>query len=329
MSLVHPVFFGSALTGAGVDAVDDRNRGAAPGLDRRPGRAPSASVFKIERGPQRGEGRVRPDVLGDDSHARPRAASARGLEGKVTAIAVFEQGPAVQRQSVAAGAVAKARGASPTSRSATASAKSGATQRARSSRRRPSSRSSCAEQPRRSRAAPRRARAARRAGPADQRPAERTVLNEVSVSLYGEVQKEVIEATLADDFGLEVDFRETTPIHIERPLRSGEAIEVLHSETNPFLATIGLRIDPAPADSGIEFRLDIDPRYGAAVPLQDARAASRQHMARVRPRDAAGGPPRLAGHGLRRDDDQLRATASRMALRRSEARSARAATTAS
>ena len=41
---------------------------------------------------------------------------------------------------------------------------------------------------------------------------------EVSVSLYGEVQKEVIQATLAGDFGLEVRFRESTTICIERPV---------------------------------------------------------------------------------------------------------------
>ena len=105
------------------------------------------------------------------------------------------------------------------------------------------------------------------------------VLNEDSVSLYGEVQKEVIESTLETDFGLEVDFQEPTPIHIERPRRSGESIEVLHSETNPFLATIGLRVDPAPADSGVEFRLDIDAADGAALPLQDARQLRGAHGA--------------------------------------------------
>ena len=49
--------------------------------------------------------------------------------------------------------------------------------------------------------------------------------HELSVSLYGEVQKEVIEATLSNEFGLEVTFRETTPIYIERPIGTGEAIE--------------------------------------------------------------------------------------------------------
>ncbi len=87
---------------------------------------------------------------------------------------------------------------------------------------------------------------------------------EISVSLYGEVQKEVIQATLANEFGLDVTFRETTPIYIERPTGTGEAIELLHAESNPFLATIGLRIDPAPISSGIDFRLQVDPR---TVPL--------------------------------------------------------------
>src|SRR5205807_4489529 len=41
--------------------------------------------------------------------------------------------------------------------------------------------------------------------------------HEIFVSLYGEVQKEVIQATLANDFELDVGFRETTTICIERP----------------------------------------------------------------------------------------------------------------
>jgi ribosomal protection tetracycline resistance protein len=83
---------------------------------------------------------------------------------------------------------------------------------------------------------------------------------EISVSLYGEVQKEVIQATLANDFGLEVAFRETTTICIERAVGSGAAVEILQSETHPFPATIGLRIEPAPYESGVQFRLDVDPR---------------------------------------------------------------------
>jgi ribosomal protection tetracycline resistance protein len=100
---------------------------------------------------------------------------------------------------------------------------------------------------------------------------------ELFVSLYGEVQKEVIEATLANDYDIGVEFRETTTICIERPSGTGQAVEVLYARTktnvtgncspyssNPFPATVGLRVDPAPIGSGIEFRLDVDVRL---VPL--------------------------------------------------------------
>jgi ribosomal protection tetracycline resistance protein len=81
--------------------------------------------------------------------------------------------------------------------------------------------------------------------------------DELTVSLYGEVQKEVIEATLGNDFGLDVAFEETTPIYVERPVAIGEAVEILHAESNPFFATIGLRVEPAAAESGIAFRLAV------------------------------------------------------------------------
>jgi ribosomal protection tetracycline resistance protein len=78
---------------------------------------------------------------------------------------------------------------------------------------------------------------------------------EVAVSLYGEVQKEVIEATLAADYGIAVTFRETTPLYIERPAGTGAAEETLNSATNPFHAAIGLRVEPA--TTGFAFRLDV------------------------------------------------------------------------
>ena len=54
--------------------------------------------------------------------------------------------------------------------------------------------------------------------------------HEISVSLYGEVQKEVIQATLERDYGVGADFRETTTVCIERPARVGEAEEVIQRE---------------------------------------------------------------------------------------------------
>jgi ribosomal protection tetracycline resistance protein len=79
---------------------------------------------------------------------------------------------------------------------------------------------------------------------------------DLQVSLYGEVQKEVIAATLASEYGLVAEFHETTPICVERPVQSGEAFETIpsgRSRERPFLAGVGLRIDPAPIGSGFSY----------------------------------------------------------------------------
>ncbi len=80
--------------------------------------------------------------------------------------------------------------------------------------------------------------------------------DELSVSLYGEVQKEVIGATLLDEYGIEVAFRESTTIHVERPVGTGEAVELIG--TGPFLATVGLRVEPGAPRSGVEFRRGVE-----------------------------------------------------------------------
>ena len=78
------------------------------------------------------------------------------------------------------------------------------------------------------------------------------------------VQKEVIQATLAADFGIEVTFRETTAICIERPVGSGQAAGLLGAPGNPFPVALGLRVDPAPPGSGVAFRLEVNVR---SVPM--------------------------------------------------------------
>ncbi|KRB50775.1 GTP-binding protein [Rhizobium sp. Root708] len=82
--------------------------------------------------------------------------------------------------------------------------------------------------------------------------------SEMFLSLYGEVQKEVIQATLLHDFGVDARFEESTVIHVERPAGIGEGIEVIFREPNPFLATVGLRIEPRPEGSGNTFALEVD-----------------------------------------------------------------------
>ena len=142
--------------------------------------------------------------------------------------------------------------------------------------------------------------------------------HEISVSLYGDVQKEVIQATLERDYGIGADFRETTTLCIERPARTGEADDVIRAKTktnitgrssplstNPFPATIGYRIEPAPPGSGIAFGDRRRRPARAALHLSDDRRHGGPDGA-VRPRDPRGGPPGLAGHGLPRDDDGYR-----------------------
>ncbi|MFC7760305.1 hypothetical protein ACFQY4_21455 [Catellatospora bangladeshensis] len=80
---------------------------------------------------------------------------------------------------------------------------------------------------------------------------------EISVSLYGEVQKEVIQTTLAEEYGIGVSFQETTTIYIERPVGTGVAAEDMGGE-NPFRAGVGLRLAPAEPGTGVRFRLGIE-----------------------------------------------------------------------
>ena len=253
-ALVHPVFVGSAKTGEGVD---DLMSGIAELLPASAGDAEGAasgSVFKIERGTA-GEKIAYVRMFSGTVHARERL-----NDEKVTAISVFDAGDAEQRASVSAGEIAKLWGL--------ASIQIG-------------DRIGEAPPPRREFAPPTLESVIVPTDPDDGaglrvalgQLAEQDPLIEVrqdderhqiSVSLYGEVQKEVIQATLAEDYGIDVEFHETTPIYIERLRRLGEAIVILNTETNPYRATIGLRVEPAREGSGLEFRLDVDHRR---VPL--------------------------------------------------------------
>ncbi len=81
---------------------------------------------------------------------------------------------------------------------------------------------------------------------------------ELHLSLYGEVQKEVIGALLSEEYGVEVTFRESRVICIERLVGCGSAVEVIETDTNPFLATVGLRVEPAEIGAGITFDLEVE-----------------------------------------------------------------------
>jgi ribosomal protection tetracycline resistance protein len=266
-TLVHPVFFGSAVTGAGVEPLLSGIAELLPASAGDPDGPVSGTVFKIERGGS-GEKIAYVRMFSGTMHTRERLRFGRSLEDKVTAIAVFERGPALQRPFAAAGAVAKLWGLAEI-QVGDRIGEPGSDQ-AEHQFPPPTLESVVASRDRGDRARLRLALAQL----SEQDPLinvrQEDVRDEISISLYGEVQKEVIQATLAEDFGVEVTFRDTTTICVERPVGSGEALEELGQEDNPFLASIGLRVDPGLPGSGVEFSLAVDVR---SIPLYVYKSA--------------------------------------------------------
>jgi ribosomal protection tetracycline resistance protein len=241
----YPIFFGSARTGDGVEALMSGIAELLPAAPRDGDGPVSGSVFKIVRGPA-GERIAFVRMFSGTLRTRDRLA-----EEKVTAIRVFEDGAvSVQRPSVSAGEIAQVWGLAEIQIGDAI----GAPRRGRQHHFAPPTLETVI--------APRHERDKAALRDALARLAEQDPLisirqddtrQELSVRLYGEVQKEVIEATLADEFGVEVEFSETTTICVERPIGTGHAVEKIRVAPNPFLATVGLRVEPG---SGVTYELD-------------------------------------------------------------------------
>jgi ribosomal protection tetracycline resistance protein len=274
-AVVHPVLFGSAARGVGIEAL-------LAGIDEflardagDPDAPVSGRIFKIER-TSSGERVAYVRMFAGTLRARQRVRVGGGEEAKPTSIKVFAPAGAPRRDTLVPGEMATIRGLGPVRvGDVIGEAPPGEAQTARF---------------------PRPAlEAVVVARHADQQGSLRAALNqlaeqdplidvrqddhrhEIAVSLYGEVQKEVIGATLDRDYGIDAYFRETTTVCIERPTRVGEAEEVIRARTktnitgrsspestNPFVATLGIRIEPAAVGSDIEVRFEVEPRL---VPL--------------------------------------------------------------
>ncbi|MEW2182712.1 translation factor GTPase family protein [Streptomyces cellulosae] len=255
-ALVHPVFLGSAVTGAGVGELLDGVRELLPLSGGSPDGPLSGTVFKVERGPA-GEKIAYARLFSGTLRARDRIPFGAGTftEGRVTGLSVFDHGADSRADAVEAGRIARLWGLAdvrigdaigeppkeqqqffspPTLETVVvpgAGVDPGALHLAL-------------------------AQLAEQDPLFGLRHDERR--RETSVSLYGEVQKEVLQATLAEEYGLDVTFRGTTPLCIERPAGTGSAAEFVKGDGNPFLATVGLRVDPAPPGSGVDFRLEVE-----------------------------------------------------------------------
>ncbi len=261
-ALVHPVFFGSARTGAGTDSLMSGIADLFPaGASGDPGAHTTGTVFKIERGSSR-EKIAYVRLFSGTVRTRDRLVYGQGQEDTVTAIATFDRQSDQSKTLVSAGDIAKIWGL----RSVHIGDRIGEVGTDESDQQfvSPTMESVVEAHDPADRARLRIALGEL----AEQDPfikvRQNADLNEMCVSLYGEVQREVIQSTLAADYGIRAEFRETTTIYVERPVRSGEAVELLTSEANPYMATLALRVEPGPDASGLQFRLDADPR---SVPL--------------------------------------------------------------
>ena len=268
---IHPVFFGAAARGIGIEALLAGIGDLLSGARGDPDAAVSARVFKIERTTS-GERVAYVRAFAGTLRPRQRVRVGGGEDAKPTSIRVFAPIGAPRRDTLTAGEMATVRGL-------------GAVRVGDAIGEPPPGDAATARFPRPTLEAV--VFAVRPEGQGSLRAAlnqlaEQDPLidvrqddhrHEISVSLYGEVQKEVIQATLERDYGIAADFRETTVLCIERPGGVGEAEEVIAAKTktnitgrsspfstNPFMATLAIRIDPSAPGSGIEVRFEVEPR---------------------------------------------------------------------
>ncbi len=105
-ALVHPVFFGSAITGAGVDALAAGITELLPAAGADAGGPVSGTVFKVERGAA-GEKVAYVRMFSGTARTRDQLPFGGNRSAKVTAISVFDRGSAVRRDRVPAGQIGK------------------------------------------------------------------------------------------------------------------------------------------------------------------------------------------------------------------------------
>lgn len=255
--LTFPVYFGSAITGAGIEELIDGITDLLPAPIPPKDGPVSATAFKVERNAV-GEKLALLRVVSGALRVRDRILIAH-KENRVTDIEIFTEGR-VRRSDVAwAGDIARVRGLSDIKVGDWIGDRAVAPQR---------------------QFAPPMLEAAIVPYDKADAPALWKALSQLSeqdplinlrqgdgedglsISLYGEVQKEVIEHTLKADYHLSVRFLDTSPIYVERILGVGNAIE--HAP-DPFLATIGLRVEASESEGRHRLIFEVEP--GAAPPF--------------------------------------------------------------
>jgi ribosomal protection tetracycline resistance protein len=255
---LHPVFFGSALTGIGVDAVIDALRRYLPADTASADDPLKASVFKIERSPAGhtvAVARIFAGSVAARDHVVYHHRSTGKLierEGRATSVMTFSDGTRTTPAAARAGDITKIVGLTDIA----VGDQLGGWDPDRSGRyfappglesvvvaRDPADRTRLFE-------------ALRQLSAQDPLVDARLegIDTELTVSLYGEVQKQVIAARLVTEFGVHAEFLPTQTVYIERVAGPGEAFEQVPSGN----ASLGLRVDPGPVGSGLDYRLAVE-----------------------------------------------------------------------
>ena len=277
---VHPVLLGSAATGAGVSMLHSALTRLLPTRSADPSAPVSGTVFKVDRGPT-GARQVWTRLYAGTIRTRDRVTvgGRRGPRERVTGIRlVGPEGP-VESDAVTAGRIAVVRGLA-TARVGDVLGDPAGAPAASSWFARPSF-ETVVEPVDPSSGGELHVGLTRLAEEDPLIDVRRDdVRGEITLSLYGEVQKEVIASLLLEESGVAVTFRESTVVCIERVVGTGCAVELIGTGTNPYLATVGIRVEPAPVGSGVEVLLEVElgsmpPAFFTAVE-ESAREALQQ-----------------------------------------------------
>ncbi|MBO0884284.1 MAG: GTP-binding protein, partial [Mycobacterium sp.] len=87
--------------------------------------------------------------------------------------------------------------------------------------------------------------------------------DELAVQVYGDIQRQVIQARLANEYGLDVEFSPPQIQYIEKPIGHGAALEVIGGD-HPCLATVGLRVGPSVGKTGVHYEAPVE--FAGALP---------------------------------------------------------------
>ncbi len=260
---IHPVVFGSARGGVGVSDVIDAVTAFLPLTEGDVEKPLHASVFKIERSPaghmvayarlHRGTLTGRDHVV---VHHRESTTGAIGeYEARAINVSTFDHGAETVGEAARAGDIATILGIADVA----VGDQLGHWDPARSGRYFPPPGLESVVQAR--------------------NPVERTTLfralqelseqdplidarldgvdRDITVRVYGDVQKQVIAARLETEYGVVADFLPTRTVHIERVAGTGESMDA----TAMGNASVGLRVEPGPAGSGVEYLMGVERGY--------------------------------------------------------------------